>query len=172
MLVFGDKTVINRDSIYEALISDWEHDDKVAVYLAIILPAIGEVSRKLFKDHLPGGRWENSTEEMRRRSTGTPKHNKFSESVFGFLDQLLRKKPNISVLSSEAYIIFTANKTQQWLESKDPKEQECLVAIARRDMNKVRENFKRRKLGDIAKAATNIKGHNGKSRSNGGQKGC
>ena len=90
MLVFGVKTVINKDSIYEPLISDWEHDNK-AVYLAIILPAIDEVSRKLFNAHLSCGRWENSTEEMRKRSTGTPKH-KFLQSVFGFLDQLLRKK--------------------------------------------------------------------------------
>ena len=71
MFVFGEKTVVYRDAIYEALITDWEHDGKIAVYLSIILPAQGEVARKVFKDHLPGGQWENSSEEIRRKSTGT-----------------------------------------------------------------------------------------------------
>jgi hypothetical protein len=55
---------------------------------------------------------------MKDKSRGTSKHNKFAESVFGYLDQLMRKNQNLSVLSSEAYIMFTANKTKQWLETK------------------------------------------------------
>ncbi|MEW8341024.1 MAG: hypothetical protein AB2708_14345, partial [Candidatus Thiodiazotropha taylori] len=151
MQVFGEKTVIKKDAIYESLVKDWEGDDKVEVYLSVGLPALGDLSRKLFKDHLPGGRWENTTQEMRQKCSGTQKHNKFSESVFGFLDQLLRKKPNISVLSSEAYVMFTANKTKQWLESKDENKQQRLVTLACRDMNKVRENFKTRKLEILQK---------------------
>ena len=114
---------------YEALATDREHDNKIAVYLSIILPALCGEARKLFKDPLPGGCWEKSSEEIIRNSTRTQKHNKCSESVFGFLDKLLRKTPNTSVLSSEAYIMSTANKTKQWLESKDPDEQQCLVHV-------------------------------------------
>ena len=111
-MVFGAATEIKKDRVYEYLLEPWEHDDKVVVFLEVILPAIGEVAKKLFKDHLPGGKWETATDEMRRKSCGTMKHNKFAESVFGYLDQLLRKNPNISVLASEAYIMFTANRTR------------------------------------------------------------
>ena len=57
-----------------------------------------------------------------RKSGSTQKHSKFAESVFGFLDHLLRHKPNISALASEAYIMYSANKTAQWLECKDSQE--------------------------------------------------
>jgi len=50
-------------------------------------------------------RLENITEQMRVRGKSVHKHNQFSESVFGYLDQLLRVKPNISTFSAEAYVI-------------------------------------------------------------------
>ena len=39
--------------------------------------------------------------------------------------------------------MFTSNKTKQWLESKDPDEQQRLVTLAKKDMNKVIEDFKK-----------------------------
>lgn len=116
-LVFGNRTIVKRDAIYDSLIQPWDHVDKVVVYLSILLYVIGEVSKRLFKDHLPGGCWENVTEDMKEKSRGTSKHNKFAESVFGYLDQLMRKNPNMSILASEAYIMFTSNKTKQWLDA-------------------------------------------------------
>jgi hypothetical protein len=70
-----------------------------------------ECAKKMYANHLPGGKWDDVTPDMRRKASSVQKHNKFSESVFGYLDNLLRKKPNISVLASESYIMFTANKT-------------------------------------------------------------
>ena len=67
------------------------------------------------------------TDEMRRRSMGTMKYNKFSESVFGYLDTLLRMKPNVSVLASEAFVMFSANKTNLWLDSKSDVEKNTLI---------------------------------------------
>ena len=63
------------------------------------------------------------TDEMRRRSSGTAKHNIFSKSVFGYLDTLLLMKPNVSVLASEAFVMLSANKTNLWLEGKCENEQ-------------------------------------------------
>ena len=42
---------INTDTIFEAL-GNWERNENVTGYLAIILP----VCRKLLRDQLPGGR--------------------------------------------------------------------------------------------------------------------
>jgi hypothetical protein len=102
----------------ESLIQEWEHDDHEAVYLNIMLPAMAECAKKMYADHLPGGKWDEVTPDTILKEASTQKHNTFAKSVFGYLDNLLRKKSNISVLASEAYIMFTANKTEQWIESK------------------------------------------------------
>jgi len=113
---------VHKDAIYHSLIQEWEHDAIVAVYLNVILPALAECAKKMYADHLPGGKWYADTTYMRMKAMSVQKHNKFSESVFGYLDNLLRKNPNISVLTSEAYIVFTANKTEDWIESKSDEE--------------------------------------------------
>ncbi|XP_060592795.1 uncharacterized protein LOC132747429 [Ruditapes philippinarum] len=136
---------VHKDAIYESLIQEWEHDDHVAVYLNIMLPAMAECAKKMYADHLPGGKWDEVTPDMRLKAASTQKHNKFAESVFGYLDNLLRKKPNISVLASEAYIMFTANKTEQWIESKTEEEKLVLVNEAIKESQTVKENFTRRK---------------------------
>lgn len=144
-LVFGNRTIVKRDAIYDSLIQPWDHDDKVVVYLSILLPVIREVSKRLFKYNLPGGCWENVTEDMKEKSRGTSKHNKFAESVFGYLDQLMRKNPNMSILASEAYIMFTSNKTKQWLDAKSEEEKKYLVEDAMKVVPNTREAFKEKR---------------------------
>jgi len=102
---------VHKDAIYHSLIQEWEHDDIVAMYLNVMLPALAECAKKMYADHLPGGKWYADTTDMRMKAMSVQKHNKFSESVFGYLDNLLRKNPNISVLTSEAYIVFTRDET-------------------------------------------------------------
>lgn len=151
-LVFGNRTIVKRDAIYDSLIQPWDHDDKVVVYLSILLPVLGEAAKRLFKDHLPGGCWENVTEDMKEKSRGTSKHNKFAESVFGYLDQLMRKNPNMSILASESYIMFTSNKTKQWLDAKSEEEKKYLVEnamkreeIGRKQREALNEKIKKRR---------------------------
>ena len=54
--VFGDVTVINRDRIFESLIEPWEHDHLVEVCLGVILPALGELCKRLV--FRPSPRWK------------------------------------------------------------------------------------------------------------------
>ncbi|WAR22590.1 hypothetical protein MAR_016564 [Mya arenaria] len=110
-----------------------------------MLPALSELSVKIFVDHLTDGKWDNVTDQLKLKTASVQKHNKFAESVFGFLDQLLRKKNNVSVISSEAYIMFTANKTQEWLKNKDEASRKELIDYACKSVEKVRKNFKQRK---------------------------
>jgi len=105
----------------------------------------------MYADHLPGGKWYADTTDMRMKAMSVQKHNKFSESVFGYLDNLLRKNPNISILTSEAYIVFTANKTEDWIESKSDEEKRTLINEAMKESHLVRENFKKRKVDIQAK---------------------
>ncbi|WAQ97078.1 hypothetical protein MAR_029768 [Mya arenaria] len=142
LLLFGEETELNKDAMFDSLTLEWEHDDKVEVFLQVIFPALRELSNRIFVDHLPGGKWENVTDDVRAKSISCQKHNKFAESVFRFLDQLLRKKPNISDLASEAYIMYTANKTQQWLTSKTEEEKQTLITDAMKNVKTI--NFKTR----------------------------
>ena len=80
--------------------------------------------------------------EMYVRHRGTA--HKFSESVFGFMDQLVRSKPNISTLSAEAYVMFANNKTNAWLEEKDASTQQAILKAASLDVRRVRASFKKR----------------------------
>ena len=114
------------------------------VCLNIILPALCQLAKKRFADHLPSGVMETDTGEMRRRSRGTEKHNKFSEPVFGYLDRLLRTKPNVSALASEAFVMFSNNKTDQWLEGKNEDEKIRIIYEAVHDVSRVRDNYKKR----------------------------
>lgn len=142
-LFFGNRTIVKRDAIYDSLIQPWDHVDKVVVYLSILLSVIGEVAKRLFKDHLPGGCWENVTADMKEKSRGTSQHNKFAESVFGYLDQLMRKNPNMSILASEAYIMFTSNKTKQWLDAKSEAFKEKREEIRRKQREALNEKMKK-----------------------------
>lgn len=169
-LLFGNVSVVKRDAIYHSLIQLWEHDDQVVMYLSVLLPVIGEVAKKLFKDHLPGGYWENVTEDMKDKSRGTSKHNKFVESVFGYLDQLMRTNPNLSVLASEAYIMFTSNKTKQWLEAKSEEDNTSLVADAMRNVPNMREAFREKREEIHRKQKSALLGKNEERRGGGNKK--
>jgi hypothetical protein len=82
---------------------------------------------------------------MKGKASGTQKHNKFAESAFGYLDQLLRKKPNVTVLAPEAYLMFSANRTHTWLNEKDEHLKKHLIEEAMRDVKRVRSDFQQRK---------------------------
>ena len=51
--------------------------------------------------------------------TGIPSNNKFSETIFGHLDRLLKEKSNISLIASEAFIMFVHNKIDWHSEKSD-----------------------------------------------------
>ena len=95
----------------DALLETWQHDHMVETILRVCLPAMAKLCRKLFADYLPTGRFGNPSHAASDSVKNMPKHNKFSETIFGVLDQLLRAKPNVSTLAAEAYIMFSHNNT-------------------------------------------------------------
>ena len=106
-LSFANTHALQTSIIFQHLTAMWEHDGKVHVILDVMLPAMARLLQKIFSDHLEGGRWTNVPEDQREQLIGLPKHNKFSESVFGHLDQIMKQKPSITTIASK---IFTHNK--------------------------------------------------------------
>ncbi|XP_053392120.1 uncharacterized protein LOC128554835 [Mercenaria mercenaria] len=141
---------VNREKIFTskiamALFNEWDHDGIVVTILMVLMPALCELCKRLFKDFLPGGTWCDATESVQERTLGVPKHNKFSETIFGHMDRLLREKPNISQLASEANMMFIHNKTIEWLKQKSSLEKEAIVIAARRDVQSLRLKYKQRR---------------------------
>ena len=111
VLPFGEDTKVKEGAVLEELLRTWTHDHTVQAILRVILPTLAKLCERLFQDHLPGGRYVDVTSDVKKILVGMPKHNKFSESVFGFLDQLTRAKPNITTLSAEACDVFQQQDT-------------------------------------------------------------
>ena len=72
------------------------------------------------------------------------KTNTISKRDFAKLDQLLREKSHATMLSLEAHILFSNNKTKEWLESKSPEELKSLMETARKSVPKHNQRFKER----------------------------
>ena len=142
LLLFGDATNVRHDAAYASLTAPSDDTDvQTEVILHVLIPAMAKLSQKLFADFLAGGCYSTPSEEMIRKTSGAPKHNKFSETVFGFFDQLLRTKPNCQQLAAESYIMFSHNRTSQWLDSKDVTQQDDLVKQAQHDVSHLLSKF-------------------------------
>ena len=98
----------------------------------------------MVEDHLPGARFFKVTEKMKNKTASVVPHNKLPEFAFGVLDFQLRYRPNASTLVNEAFLMFSMNKTQDWLKSLGNKEKEKLLKECGTDGRKFRETFKLR----------------------------
>lgn len=150
-LAFED-SYVKDDCILKSLLTPTEHDATVMTYLAIIFPALGLLCRHLFKDHPDV---DTNDPSIRNKLKCVPKTNKYSESVFGMLDFILKQKPNVSTIASEAYIMFAQNKTLQWLSSKEKAERDNILREARRNSKLLQKQFKvrRQDIVDSRRAA-------------------
>lgn len=143
-LSFTSQHSLENDKIYLYLTQPWDYDNKVQVILEVMLPSLARLLQRIFADHLEGGKWTDATEEERQRLTGLPKHNKFSESVFAHLDRIVREKPSITTITSEACIMFAQNKTMDWLAAKTPAEKSRIFFSASKSFKEVKKRYQQR----------------------------
>ena len=142
---FGDSVRVKEDMVYDSLIEPSQYDTDCELFLSVILGALSKYVEQKFKDFLPGGLYSRPSDEQKSKAESVEKHNKFSERVFAYYDNLLRFKPHIQTLASEAYVAFTINKTGEWLNEKSSGEIKRLVSKARKEVHSLRLTFKRRK---------------------------
>ena len=118
MKPFGDIPV-KDDYWFHELIKPSVYDDDCTALLSVMLPALAKLAQERFRDQLPGGTYANPSEELREETESVPVHNKMCETVFARADFLLHNKPNISTIAMESYVMFSFNKTSEWLKGKD-----------------------------------------------------
>lgn len=128
-----------KSSIVSSLVKSWEHDDKVQVILQMLIPALTGVVKRLLADHLDGGKWDNPSADRKYKTLAAPKHNKLCVSVFRYLDRFIRENRNATLLAMESYVLFSHNKTLEWLSNKPAGERHTVLEIARKEERKMRE---------------------------------
>ena len=93
----------------------------------------------MFADHLTDSKFGNVEQDsdLYNKTKRVPKHNKFAESIFAYMDCLMKARPNISLLTCEAFIMFAKNKTAEWLSEKGDMETAAVLAHARKSRKQV-----------------------------------
>jgi hypothetical protein len=123
-----DRSLLHNDVVFQLLIEPNPECDAAAVPIAsLALTALSGLLKRMCGDQLPGGKYYQPDDELRAATVSVPLHNKTPESVFAILDQLIRKRPNASVLVNEALILFSRNKTHEWIMAKPAEEAIKLV---------------------------------------------
>ena len=136
------EVAITKDSVWIALVTEsTKFDQLVAQILLSCFKSIEVILGRVISDQEPA-----VAAAKRKETISVKKTNTISERDFAKLDRLLREKPHATMLSLEAHILFSNNKTREWLESKSPVELKALMETARKSVPKQKRKFKERLL--------------------------
>ena len=113
--------------------------------LEMCMHSILLVLERLAADQLPGGKYFIPSDSLKEMAQHVPKTNKISEADFAILDLLVRKKPNASINAFDALIMWSKNKTVEWLDNLPIGEKQGLFKDARKGAASMAEKFKLRK---------------------------
>jgi hypothetical protein len=132
---------VKKDREYEYIIKPSKYDEACVGLLKVILAAICSLCKRLYKEHLPGGKLVGLDAS---KIKGVPKTSCFAESIFGQLDHFMRTKPRLKTLAAESFIMFANNRTLQWLNSKDENERDQLIKEASKSVKSLKQTYKAR----------------------------
>lgn len=140
---------INKDEIYQSLFSDVD-DPILDTYtqMALELAAGGMllILERQAKDQLPGGKFFEPSVTDQMRAASVPTTNTCSERDFAQLDILMRLKPSASTECYESIIMWTNNKTSQWLGNLESSEREKILSDARTSAPAMMHFFKKKQI--------------------------
>ena len=117
------------DDVYKSLFIGTEQDSMVQEILQLLLTSFAATVQRLLADHLPGGEFNSVTDTAIVDETkSVPPTNVSPERDFAILDRLMSEKPNATHIAIESMLLFSHNKTSEWLQSKS-KEKGCLKLL-------------------------------------------
>ena len=109
---------IKEDYWFAHLIRTQLYDDCIAL-LSIMLSALAVLPQEKFRDQLSEGMYSETSLLLTQETAHVPIHNKKCDTVFAKADFLLHSEPNFSTIPMESYIMFSFNKSAEWLNRKD-----------------------------------------------------
>ena len=136
----------DADEIFSSLFDEADKDDDLHELLQLIFKSFAITTQRLVVDHLPGGQFHDvSDPKVIQETRSVPKTNVSPERDFAILDRLMAQKPNATYIALESMILFSQNKSMNWLHSKSLEERERLLHAARSLTSVYRANFRKRR---------------------------
>ncbi|CAC5388507.1 unnamed protein product [Mytilus coruscus] len=140
---FGEH-LINKDKYFDCLKVSNNLVDTLAVQVAqTLFLSFYKLLKVAMQQQLPGGLFYEPSPELTSETLSVLPHNKIPERAFGMLDFMVKYRPNASILTNEAFITFSFNQTNEWLDSLSEKERNELLQDARKKGRELRGKFKR-----------------------------
>jgi hypothetical protein len=116
------QSLLIKDLVFDSLFSvqDPELNSLTIEALQIILLNLSIIIERQLADILPGGHLNENTDgvdgpQLRKESKTVNPTNIISERDFANFDRLKREKPNVNIVALEGLILFSNNKTVNWL---------------------------------------------------------
>ena len=147
--IFPDFTI--KDKIYDMLFKPFSEEVDLLTLeaLQILCTNFLIIIHRQLGDNLPGGKFSKegaeNYDELKQQSMKVSNTNIISERDFANLDRLQREKPNANVIALEGMILFTNNKTLNWLETLETSKKEKVFDTARKCAPKMVEDYRKRK---------------------------
>jgi len=141
---FPDVFMNHDDLVMQNLFKPNETDGLTIQILQMLFSSMLTLLKRQAADHLPGGRYSSMSEDIYNESKSAYKHNKLPEFFFGQLDFLLKYRTNATALCNEAYLLYSHNKTADWLDSLEDTARENLLKESRKECIMIREKFHER----------------------------
>ena len=137
-----EERYIDRDIWLEQLLAyDEATEALTAAIMGLTMASLAVFAKKQFRDHLPGGIHENLTNDQCK---GVPKTNVRPESAFAFWHKDRIRCPSYSNITIEGRLLWTMNKTYEWLLSLNPEKREEVIEDARKQTPAIRAQFRER----------------------------
>ena len=106
-----DQTLVHKDKFYQCLKMEIETIDSIAVQVAqTLFTAFHKVHKVAMNDQLPNP-------DLVEDTLSIIPHNKLPERAFGMIDFMVPHRPHATILTNAAFVTFSFNKTNDWLDS-------------------------------------------------------
>ena len=121
----GKEDRLESDTVAKKIFSSTLDDSLVQEISQLLFKEFAVATRRLITDHLPDGIFHSVTDDkMIGETSSVPKTNVSPERDFAILDRLMSEKPNAIYIALEAVILYSHNKTSEWLDAKTSEEKE------------------------------------------------
>ena len=130
---------LTEDDVLRDLLMPASYDHIVQQMLQAIFSTLARLFQRMFSDQSVTAEREADRAAERQVMKTVRSTNTVSERDFTRLDNFLRQKPSASL---EGLILFTNNKTLNWLETLDADAREHVIQIARGSAHQHRKKFR------------------------------
>ena len=109
--------------------------------IIIILHNIFVCIKRQLEDHLPGGKHHNVDSRVHQETETCPRDNIAAERIFAGLDYLKRSRPNLTVLAMQGILLWSQNKSMEYLDKCSEEEKSKLIKAATKNKRIVMKSY-------------------------------